>query len=216
MYVEKLIVGNDPGCIIVQPTARHEAEALPEETALIKSLTNSSFIICFVHVDDWTGDLIPWPDSKITKDSEAGKRAKDTLDYILEDILPAHPGLPVIIGGYSLAGLFALWASTKTGRFAAVAAASPSLWIAGWDSYAQEHTTLARYVYLSLGDREEISRNPAIARIGDRVREQYGLLQGSLGDAGCTLVMEQGGHFTDNAARLARAFAWAVCKLINN
>ena len=216
MFIKQVTVGNDPGCILVQPTARHEASALPEEMALLSSLTNSSFIICYVHVDDWTEDLIPWPDSKITKDAGAGKRAAGTLNHILDIVLPALPDLPVIIGGYSLAGLFALWASTLSSRFDAVAAASPSLWISGWDTYAQSHTTLSRYVYLSLGDREEISKNQAIARIGNRVREQHELLLEQLGDGACTLVMEQGGHFTDNARRLARAFAWAIGKLSNN
>ena len=207
---------------MVQPTARHEAAVLPEETALLSSLINSSFIICYVHVDDWTEDLIPWPDSKITKNKESGKRAKDTLIFILDKVLTAHTGLPAILGGYSLAGLFALWASTLTDRFTAVAAASPSLWIEGWDGYARLHPTQASHVYLSLGDREEISKNQAIARIGDRVRAQYGLLRNQLGDSSCTLVMEQGGHFTDNAGRLARAFAWAAdklattCKTINS
>ena len=31
-----------------------------------------------------------------------------------------------------------------------------------------------------------------------------------IGPEHCTLVMEEGNHFTDNAGRLARAFAWCI------
>lgn len=166
-----------------------------------------------LHVDDWDVDLMPWPDRKISRDERAGHCAGQTLRFIQEEVLPRHPGLPVILGGYSLAGLFALWAATQSDAFAAVAAASPSLWIEGWVPFAREHAPRAGAVYLSLGDREEIAKNAAIARVGDCVRAQHELLRGQLGPERCTLVWEQGGHFTDNAGRLARAFAWCLGQL---
>ena len=72
---------------------------------------------------------------------------------------------------------------------------------------------MAESVYLSLGKDEEHVRNQAIARVGDNIRAQSTLLQEQLGVGHCTLVWEEGGHFTDNEGRLARAFAWCskVC-----
>ena len=118
--------------------------------------------------------------------------------------------MPVILGGYSLGGLFALWASCQTDRFCAVAAASPSVWIHGWLPFAKKNTPLAEAIYLSLGDREEHVKNQAIARVGDNLRAYYGLIQKQLPPECSTLVWEEGGHFNENAGRVARAFAWCM------
>ena len=117
---------------------------------------------------------------------------------------------PIILGGYSLAGLFALWAACQTDRFGAVVAGSPSLWAGDWPGYAAGHTMRARQVYLSLGDREERSRNRTFARVGDRIREEHRRLQQQLGEENTTLVWEEGGHFADPAARMARGFVWCL------
>ena len=117
---------------------------------------------------------------------------------------------PIILGGYSLAGLFALWAACQTDRFGAVVAGSPSLWAGDWPGYAAGHAMQARQVYLSLGDREERSRNKTFARVGDRIREEHRRLQQQLGEENTTLVWEEGGHFVDPAARMARGFVWCL------
>lgn len=138
---------------------------------------------------------IPWPDGNISRDPEAGRHGQET---------------PVILGGYSLGGLFSLWASTQTDTFKAIAAASPSVWIHGWPPYARKHVTLANQVYLSLGEQEEHVKNLAISLVGDNLRAYHDLLQKQLGPERSTLVWEEGNHFTDNEGRLARAFAWCM------
>ena len=213
MRYEERIPGDRPRCLLLQPTARHEAPALDAELAAIVAAARAPLAAGLLHVDDWDVDLMPWPDRKISRDERAGHCAGQTLQFIREEVLPRHPGIPVILGGYSLAGLFALWVATQCDAFAAVAAASPSLWIEGWVPFAREHAPRTREVYLSLGDREETAKNAAIARVGDCVRAQHELLCGQLGPEHCTLVWEQGGHFSDNAGRLARAFAWCLGQL---
>ena len=167
-----------------------------------------------IELDDWTLELLPWPDGNISRDPEAGKHAQDTLQYILQELIPElqyrYGPLPVVLGSYSLGGLFALWASCQTDAFAAVAAASPSVWVHGWLPFAKKNAPRAARIYLSLGDREEKVKNQAIARVGDNLRSYYELLQRQLGPDHCTLVWEPGGHFNDNPARLARAFAWCL------
>ena len=137
------------------------------------------------------------------------------LRALEKDVLPMlrerYGELPAILGGYSLAGLFALWAGTQTNTFAAVAACSPSLWIKGWSEYADAHPLQAKAVYLSLGDKEEKTRNPLSATVGDRVREQHDRHQFAADH--CTLVWEKGGHFVTPHLRLARAFAWCINSL---
>ena len=203
-----------PDYLLVQPSARHETGILEEEAAQLSALTGRSFLLVTIELEDWTLHLMPWPDGNISRDPEAGKHGQETLDYILQDLLPKleqkYGRLPVIFGGYSLGGLFALWAAGRTDRFRAVAAASPSVWIHGWLPFAKKNVPLAGHIYLSLGDREEHVKNQAIARVGDNLRAYYELLQKQLGPDRCTLVWEEGNHFADNAGRLARAFAWCL------
>lgn len=212
------LFGSDrPGCILIQPSARHENATLEAEAQKIAELSPAPFVLATIELEDWMLDLMPWPDANISREPEAGKHGQDTLQYVLLSLIPELQGrfgpLPVVLGGYSLGGLFALWASAQTDIFKAVAAASPSVWIKDWIPFARKHVPMADAVYLSLGDQEEHVRNQAIARVGDNLRAQYTLLQEQLGAEKCTLVWEQGGHFNDNEGRLARAFAWCLNQL---
>ena len=64
-----------------------------------------------------------------------------------------------------MAGLFSLWAAYQTDAFGGVAAASPSIWFPDFLQYMKEHDIRTESVYLSLGDREEKTRNPDGERI---------------------------------------------------
>jgi predicted alpha/beta superfamily hydrolase len=118
--------------------------------------------------------------------------------------------LPVILGGYSLAGLFALWTAYQTDCFAAVAAVSPSVWFPEWIGYAETHSPFVRKVYLSLGDKEEKTRNPVMAQVGSCIRRQLELLQKDETINDCVLEMNEGNHFKDPDKRCAKAFAWCM------
>lgn len=210
----RLFGSEEPKCILIQPSARHENATLESEAAAIADWSPIPFVLATIELEDWTIDLMPWPDRNISREEEVGKRAQDTLSYVLLSLVPRlqerYGSLPMILGGYSLGGLFSLWASMQTDCFRAVAAASPSVWIKDWIPFAEKHAPMADRVYLSLGDREEHVRNQAIARVGDNLRAQYALLQRQLGPDACTLVWEEGNHFADNEGRLARAFTWCI------
>lgn len=213
----RLFGSERPDCLLIQPSARHENATLEAEAAQIAAHSPLPFLLATVELADWMIDLMPWPDANISREPEAGMHAQETLQYVLVSLVPAlqerFGPLPVILGGYSLGGLFALWASAQSDSFRAVAAASPSVWIRDWLPFARKHAPLADQVYLSLGDREEQVKNQAIARVGDCLRAQYALLQEQLGAQNCTLAREPGGHFNDNEGRLARAFAWCMERL---
>ena len=66
----------------------------------------------------------------------------------------------------------------------------------------------SKFVYLSLGDKEEKARNPVMAAVGDRIREAYGLLREQ--GINATLEWNQGNHFKDADIRTAKAFAWVI------
>ena len=112
------------------------------------------------------------------------------------------------IGGYSLAGLFALWASYNTDVFKGVAAASPSVWFPGFSEYISERKIGCERVYLSLGDKEEKTRNRVMSTIGDKIRAVNDLFS-SQGVA-CILEWNEGNHFKDPHIRTAKAFAWVL------
>ena len=64
-------------------------------------------------------------------------------------------------------------------------------------------------VYLSLGDKEEKTKNKIMATVGDRIREQYELLR----SINCTLEWNEGNHFKEPDIRTAKAFAWCIERL---
>ncbi|MBR1877652.1 MAG: esterase [Paludibacteraceae bacterium] len=206
-----------PQVILIQPLGEHEQTTLEAEIDAIHAAVQTPFVFAGLEISDWEKELTPWHDPNISTSEEIGSHSFETLDYIIARLMPylfAHYAtLPVVLGGYSLAGLFARWAACKTECFDAVAAASPSLWITGWKGFSDAHEICARYVYLSLGDREEFTRNKALAQVGDTIRWEYEHLQRTIGPDHCTLVWEKGGHFANPHIRLARAFVWCIQSL---
>lgn len=135
-----------------------------------------------------------------------GEGAEETLAKILK--LCADKGKKYYIGGYSLAGLFALWAAYRTELFKGVAAASPSMWFSGFADFMKENEIKAGAVYLSLGDKEEKTRNPVMATVCDRIREAYARL--SEQGVKCVLERNEGNHFKDADVRTAKAFSCVI------
>ena len=203
-----------PRYILIQTLGNHERGIFDRTAELISEACGIPFVLAAFQVFDWDLDLTPWHDDAINRKPEVGTMTGDTLHYVTESLLPAleseYGNLPVILGGYSLGGLFSLWSSMQTERFAAIAAASPSLWIKDWLDFAKTHPVKTTKVYLSLGDQEEHVKNRSIARVGDCVRGEYELLKEWLGNENCTLVWNPGGHFQDGDKRLAAAFSWCI------
>ena len=202
----------DPKCLLIWMLGSDERNDVAGMAAMIANACNIPFVLAAYCVDDWERDLTPWPDPFLSKQPEVGKMAGETLRSVMGILLPElhkqYGKLPVILGGYSLAGMFTLWAASETDCLDGVAAASPSLWIRDWLSYAEAHPVKAKQAYLSLGDREEKTRNPVLSRVGDCVRGEYDLLKRQLGEANCVLEWNIGGHFADADKRLAKGFVW--------
>ena len=118
-------------------------------------------------------------------------------------------GIPVILGGYSLAAFFSLWCAWQTPIFSAIAAASPSVWFPHWLDYAKRRPPQTQAIYLSLGDKEERTRNPVMASVGNCIRQQYAYLA-ELPRMQVLLEWNRGNHFQQTEQRCAKAFAWCV------
>ena len=185
--------------VIVKPLGEFERLLIEDECRLISEMSSVPF--CMVAFEVTEGDLRP-------------TGAEDTYQYLEKVLLPyikanMHP-IRLILGGYSLGGLFALWSVTRTDAFDAVYAGSPSLWMEGWNEYADAHPLKVEYAYMSLGDKEECTRKQPFCIIGDRVRLQHKRHEAQLGSDHCILEWNEGGHFNEIEKRKAKGAAWII------
>ncbi len=196
----------DADTVLIQPVDEHDLEGMDREVARIREEAGEDFRLLTFRVQSWNHDLSPWQAPAVWGEEGFGDGAADTLREILK--VCTDRSKTYYIGGYSLAGLFALWAVYQTDAFAGAAAASPSVWFPGFTDWMKERRPECGTVYLSLGDREERTRNPVMATVGDHIRAAYALLQEQGVD--CTLEWNRGNHFRDNDIRTAKAFAWLI------
>ncbi len=192
--------------VLVQPVDEYDLAGIENEVSLITANCGKNFRLITVKVNNWNTDLSPWKAPAVFGKEDFGEGAEKTLAEILK--LCSDEGKTYYIGGYSLAGLFALWAAYRTDRFSGVAAASPSVWFPGFADYMKENMIRTGAVYLSLGDKEEKARNPVMATVGERIREAHVLLLER--GVNCVLEWNEGNHFKDADIRTAKAFAWAL------
>ena len=192
--------------ILIQPVDDHDLEGIENEFAMITNSCDLSLRLIAVSINNWNNDLSPWEAPAVFGKENFGGDASRTLGELLK--LCDDKGKKYYIGGYSLAGLFALWAAYQTDIFDGVAAASPSMWFPGFDDYMKKNEIKTDTVYLSIGDREEKARNPVMATVGDRIREAHSLLKER--NVNCILEWNEGNHFKDADIRTAKAFAWVL------
>lgn len=192
--------------VLIQPVGDHDLPLIENEIAEIRRRTKIPFRLMAVKVESWNRDLSPWPAPAVFGNESFGDGAAALLRETLS--LCADEGKRYFIGGYSMAGLFALWSAFQTEVFSGAAAASPSMWFPGLMEYLRGNACGCGAVYLSLGSREEKTANPVMRTVGDRIREGYELLRGR--GVRCTLEWNSGGHFKEPDLRTAKAFAWAL------
>lgn len=200
--------------LLLQMADEHDLAGMEREVEAIRQQTAHTFLLAAVQVENWNDDLSPWPAPPVWGKQGFVGRAGNTLAW-LEQAVPGirqqysiKEDCKVILGGYSLAGLFALWAATQTNALYGVAAASPSVWFPGWQEHEAARPIQTQRVYLSLGDREEHTKNQTMASVGDNIRALHTALTRRGTDS--ALEWNTGGHFKDVDQRTARAFAWVM------
>ena len=194
-------------------TGEHELQSIDHKVAAIAQ-SSWNFLFVAVPVESWNDALSPWEAPAMWGKQNFGGKAADTLRFLTERVIPTlkqqfrlPEDIKIILGGYSLAGLFALWASTQTNLFYGVAA-SPSVWFPGWMEFERQRPIQAQRIYLSLGDKEERTKNIVMAVVGDNIRTLHSQLIARGAD--CTLEWNSGGHFKDANLRTVKAFQWAM------
>ena len=209
---------NAPRVFMIQPVNENEIEGLDDQVELISRAADAAVLFVAVKIEDWNEELSPWNAPPVFGNVEFGSGGKETLEFIKDMLIPhfmtvcgLENDIPVILGGYSLAALFSIWSAYQTERFAAIAAASPSVWFPGWIRYADSFHPQSGIIYLSLGDREEKTKNKQLAVVGACIRD----LHEKLMQEGITTILEwnKGSHFNDSARRCADAFCWCIHQL---
>ena len=192
-----------------------------------------------IGVDLWEENFSPWCAPRVfTKGPNFGDGAQKTLDTLINQVIPwaeselTEPPAYRVLVGYSLAGLFSLWAgvsqqvargcqpgapavphvNASTPTFQRIGAVSGSFWFPGLLDYADQQLSGGAvgltHAYLSLGDREARTPNPQIMH----VRKNAELLVNKLENAGITSMFElnRGNHFQNVEGRMQKALDWLV------
>lgn len=192
----------------------HEDTGKFSET-LKHRLPEQTWTLYACRVEDWNCDLSPWPVRNVDKLGDfagEGRRTLAELVHIVHETQSEtveESAVRRFVGGYSLAGLFALWALYETELFDGAASCSGSLWFPGWREYATARSLPRRVsVYLSLGRREPQTKHPLMTRVGEETQRQYERLQCDPNAENIAFHWNDGGHFSDPAGRMAAGFAW--------
>jgi len=200
--------------VLIQMVDRHSIKMIDSEVDLIRQLSErDDFRLIACQVEDWNRDLSPWEAPPVFGKEGFGGRAEETLKELQESVLgqikASDTQNSIILGGYSLAGLFALWAVYKMDCFDAVVAASPSVWFPGFLSMAESEPIRTNRVYLSLGDKEEKTKNPVMATVGDSIRRLHQIYEDADG-VNSVFEWNEGNHFREPELRMAKGYAWVM------
>lgn len=162
----------------------------------------------------WNHDMTPWScPSLFAEDDPCTGGADDYLRLLISDIIPKAKeqvrGVPSRIGiaGYSLGGLFALYACYNCDVFDCAASVSGSLWFPGFKDYVFNRSMgkVPDKVYLSLGDAEAKTKHPMLKTVRDSTEEIVGHYR-KLG-LNVTWELNPGNHFRNAALRSAKGIA---------
>lgn len=195
------------------PHQANEVEHLWD--SLMELIPKQNFLLVAFQVEDWNREFSPWKAPAAFGTEGFSGQGAETLRWLTEECVPyidqtfGTKEQEHWLVGYSLAGLFALWAAYESNVFSGIACCSGSLWFPDWDIYVKEHTLQSRCnIYLSLGGKEEKTKNKVMATVGDRTREQKKILQEDPMAEQVILEWNTGGHFADAGKRLAKGIRW--------
>lgn len=176
-----------------------------------------AFTLAAVSGLNWDHDMAPWDSPPIFKSAQPCTGGADAyLRLLTEEIIPAtETVLPTAprwrgIAGYSLAGLFSVYAIYRTDVFSRVGSISGSLWFPGIKEYIFSHKPNCRpdRMYFSLGEREHKTRNPAL----QSVRQNTEAIQAFYREKGIDTVfrLHPGNHHSHASERTAAGIAWLL------
>ncbi len=136
--------------------------------------------IAIVPIAHWGDALTPWPAAGLYRgERDFGGQGATTLERLVNEVAPAIEAAEGLrpasraVCGYSLGGLFALYALTHGDFFEACACLSGSVWYEGWVEHlrAMDVDLTGRYAFLSLGTKERRAARPILKTVQDRMEQ---------------------------------------------
>lgn len=164
----------------------------------------------------WDEELSPWAHAPIvSKDDNFTGGADKYILCLTEKIIPrAEEAIKApsfrVIAGYSMGGLFALYAPYVTDAFSRAVSASGSAWYPGFVSFVRENDFLRKpdAIYLSLGDKESRTKNQYLSQTEASTKELYSIYQAR--QISSAFELNPGNHFKDAPLRLAKGINWIL------
>lgn len=183
----------------------------------LRDMKCPDFTLAVISGLHWDHDMSPWAIPPISdKDTPCTGGADEYLQILTDEIIPrVEAQIPGGISwrgiaGYSLAGLFALYAMYRTPLFSRAASVSGSLWFPGLKEYIFTHEMQRKpeHLYVSLGDREHRTSNPFLQVVQQNTKEitEYYQSQGT----NTVFELNPGGHFKQADERTAAGIAWLL------
>ena len=192
------------------------ANEADEIARALGELGDVSLTLAAVSGLEWNSEMTPWPVPALFKKElpfEGG--AYEYLQTLTQQIAPAvlaKTGDAAWIGiaGCSLGGLFALYSLYKTPMFTRVASVSGSLWYKDFREFVLGSHLAGKpeRAYLSIGDRESMSKNEYLKTALDATRDIAAHFE-RLG-VGSKFELNPGNHYADEIGRTVKALTWLV------
>lgn len=213
-YDVEIYAGSAGAPLVLMNAFENECNDTFEE---LRKLTTADISLAAVRITKWNRDMSPWEAAPVFKNDDPFTGGADAyLDKLTGEILPAvvnelgsKPAYTAL-AGYSLAGLFAVYAMYRTSAFSRIVSASGSMWFPGFVEFAKSHELASRpeKLYLSLGDKESKTRNKIMEPVERNTAELHECYR-SLG-IDTVFELNPGNHFQNPADRLAKGIAWVL------
>ncbi len=164
----------------------------------------------------WDEELSPWKSEPVVSKEDRFTGEADAYLKVLEgEIIPyVQQVIPeskcYLLTGYSMGGLFALYAAYKSTSFSGFSAPSGSVWYPDFLKYAEENSFVKKpgAIYLSLGDRESRTRNAYLSRTEDIMRQLEKIFASK--EIPVIFELNKGNHFQNTGKRVAKAILWTL------
>lgn len=186
----------NPGpCIYAYVHQRNTGLCLSGENLVWVSISNNNY----------EKDFTPYPHPPVFRNGiPFSGKADSYLDTLMEILKAAETSAYApsnrILAGYSLGGLFSLYATSKTDFFDRICASSASFWYPGFMDYVKQHEFYFQKASFSIGDKESQTKNPFLSKSEEAMLQVKELLESTNHEI--SFCRMNGGHFQNTEQRL--------------
>ena len=165
--------------------------------------------------EEWNDEMTPWYAPPLFPgDTACGGKADQYLSELTCTIIPELKTLLnptyVALAGYSLAGLFSVYAMYKTDIFDRIVSGSGSFWYPDIVTFIKTHEIKKspQRLYFSLGDQECKDPTPLLQSVQTNTQAVHEWFA----NLGITTIFElnHGNHYQHIAQRMARGIQWML------